>query len=99
MPDRVLCWEHEGNCAVREGKWKLVSRFPDAWELYDMELDRTERHNLVEEHPDRVRKMAADYAAWASRVGAKTWPIPGTPAGAIHDGTMIVPTYLRRDRP
>jgi arylsulfatase A-like enzyme len=99
IPDRVLCWEHEGNCAVREGKWKLVSRFPDAWELYDMDHDRTERHNLVEEQPARVRKMAADYAAWASRVGAKTWPIPGTPAGAIHDGTMIVPTYLRRDRP
>jgi len=99
IPDRVLCWEHEGNCAVREGKWKLVSRFPDAWELYDMEHDRTERHNLAEAQPDRVKKMSADYSAWAQHVGALTWPLPETPPGAIHDGTMIVPTYLRRDRP
>jgi len=25
----MLFWEHEGNCAVRDGKWKLVSSFPN----------------------------------------------------------------------
>jgi hypothetical protein len=30
-------WEHEGNRAVVDGRWKLVSRFPDGWELYDPE--------------------------------------------------------------
>lgn len=99
LEERTLCWEHEGNCAVREGKWKLVSQFPDAWELYDMEHDRTEMHNLAEAHPERVKKMAADYHAWATRVGAQTWPMPETPKGAEHDGLMIVPEYLRRDRP
>ena len=28
-----LFWEHEGNRAVRLGQWKLVSRYPGAWEL------------------------------------------------------------------
>jgi arylsulfatase len=99
LGERSLFWEHEGNCAVREGKWKLVSQFPDAWELYDMERDRTETHNLAEEHPEQVKKMAADYAAWAQRVGARTWPMPETPRGPEHDGLMIVPEYLRKDRP
>jgi arylsulfatase A-like enzyme len=39
-----LYWEHEGNRALREGKWKIVAKGPGgAWELYDMEADRTER--------------------------------------------------------
>jgi len=38
-----LIWEHEGNCAIRRGKWKLVCCFPHGWELYDVESDRTEQ--------------------------------------------------------
>lgn len=98
LPERSLFWEHEGNSAVREGKWKLVSRFPDAWELYDMESDRTERHDLADQFPDRVRKMAADYAEWAHRVGVQPWPMPQTPPGPIHDGAMTAPPYLLKDR-
>jgi arylsulfatase len=36
---------------VRQGKWKLVSRHPDAWELYNLEADRTEMNNLVAKEP------------------------------------------------
>ena len=64
-----LFWEHEGNAAVRVGKWKLVRRHPAAWELYDMEADRTELSDLAAQHPERVREMAAMYAAWAERCG------------------------------
>lgn len=98
LPERSLFWEHEGNSAVREGKWKLVSRFPDAWQLYDMEADRTERNDLADQYPDRVRKMEADYAAWAHRVGVQPWPMPETPAGAIREGAMTSPGYLLKDR-
>ena len=40
-----IFWEHEGNKAVRDGKWKLVQKWKLPWELYDMEADRTELHN------------------------------------------------------
>ena len=32
--ERVLCWEHEGNRAVRKGKWKLVSEYSGQWENF-----------------------------------------------------------------
>jgi len=61
--------EHEGNAAVRDGKWKLVRDWPGAWELYDLEADRTEMNDLAASHPDRVREMTAAYDAWAKRCG------------------------------
>lgn len=67
--DRPIFWEHEGNRAVRAGKWKLVSRYPGAWELYDMQADRTELHNLAASNADKVRNMSALYEQWAHRCG------------------------------
>jgi arylsulfatase len=66
---RPMFWEHEGNAAVRIGKWKLVRRYPCAWELYDMDADRTELHDLAAQNPERVSDMAAQYEAWAKRCG------------------------------
>ena len=68
-----IFWEHEGNRAVREGKWKLVSRFPGQWELYDMEADRTEIKNLAEENPTMVKFMSRQYEGWAERANVKPW--------------------------
>ncbi len=89
----TLCWEHEGNSAVRQGKWKLVSAYPDWWELYDMEADRTEMHNLADQYPDKVKEMAVLYQAWAKRVGVENWPLPGMSAIPT-----AAPAYLKRDR-
>ena len=66
---RPLFWEHEGNAAVRIGRWKLVRRYPDPWELYDLQLDRTELHDVASECPDRVTDMLEQYEAWARRCG------------------------------
>jgi arylsulfatase len=66
-----MFWEHEGNAAVRIGRWKLVRKHPGPWELYDMVADRTELNDLAAEHPERVRDMQAQYEAWATRCGVK----------------------------
>ncbi len=69
--NRTFCWEHEGNRAVRKGKWKLVTLGSSkaGWELYDMATDRIESHNLAGEHPDVVAELSAEYDRWAARCG------------------------------
>jgi arylsulfatase len=64
----AIYWEHHGNRAVRDGKWKLVANGEEApWELYDMEADRTEVNDLAEKEPERVKKMNDLWWAWANR--------------------------------
>jgi arylsulfatase A-like enzyme len=75
LADRTIYWEHEGNLAVRQGKWKLVLKYPGTWELYDMDKDRTEMHNLATEQSEKVQELAALYDAWAKRCGVQPWPL------------------------
>ena len=60
---------HRG--AVRQGKWKLISRasLPTSVELYDLEADPGEQNNLARQHPDIAQKLAVrlnDYAKGAT---------------------------------
>ena len=72
----ILCWEHIGNKAVRQGKWKLVGHGDpnraDNWELFNFDEDRTETNNLASKHPDRVRQLAQVWIDWAKRTNWKT---------------------------
>jgi arylsulfatase len=72
--DRLFCWEHEGNRAIRKGKWKLVALAGRPWELYDLDADRAEGHDLADAQPEVVRDLSADYDRWAARCGVVPWP-------------------------
>ncbi len=70
----AIYWEHEGNRAVRMGQWKLVAKGPAGkWELYDMEKDRTEMHDLSAKEPKRVKEMTAKWEAYAKRANVLPW--------------------------
>lgn len=73
MGDRKLYWEHMGNRAALEGKWKLVSRYPGKWELYDLEADRTEMHDLAGAMREKAAQLRDDYNVWARRCGVEPW--------------------------
>jgi arylsulfatase A-like enzyme len=70
-----LFFEHDGSRAVRDGDWKLVAIRGGKWELYNITADRTERNNLANQHPDKVKELAAHWVAWANRT--QVIPRPG----------------------
>ncbi len=67
--ERLMFWEHQGNGAVRRGRWKAVCQYPKAWELYDLESDRGELVDLAESRADIVQELVLQYYAWAERCG------------------------------
>jgi arylsulfatase len=77
-----LAWEHEGNRAIREGKWKLVSTSDGPWELYNMEIDRVEMNDLAGREPERVKAMSAKWDAWAIRTHVLPRPSAATSPAA-----------------
>ena len=81
LGERSLAFEHQKARALRKGKWKVVwsKRMPYEikWELYDMENDRSETTNLADKYPELTNKLAKEWEAWARRVGAEPYNLPG----------------------
>jgi arylsulfatase len=52
------------------------------WDLYNMDTDRAEQHNLAADRPEIVKELNADYQRWAERVGVVPWEkiAPSRPA-------------------
>ena len=72
--------------AVRKGDWKLVYRHrTQALELYNISEDITERNDLAESHPEKLRELAVELSeklrGWDAlmptvRATGKTVPMP-----------------------
>jgi arylsulfatase len=81
LEERMMFWEHEANRAVRKGKWKLVSAgstefpFSGDWELYDLEMDRSECNDLADNQPELVEELADAWEQWAET--HKVYPLDG----------------------
>lgn len=56
---------------IRKGKWKLIQFLETgAFELYDLENDPGESHDLSQEQPKILIELAGDLQAWKKEVGA-----------------------------
>jgi len=54
-----LYWELSGQQAIRMGKWKALRLKPDRKiELYDLDKDVSESHDLAQENPELLAKMS-----------------------------------------
>lgn len=72
--NQTLFWEHEGNKAVRDGNWKLVYELETGkWELYDLQKDRTETHDVADLYPQEVKRLKVLHEQWSSQVGVVDW--------------------------
>lgn len=61
-----LWWCHAGNQAIRRGNWKLVAgkgRTRREWELFNLENDRCEQHDLSDEYPRTAEKLREKWNA------------------------------------
>ena len=70
-----IFWEHEGNRAILDDRWKLVALADQSWRLYDVVADRTEQKDLAASLPDRALALVAKWDAYAAR--ANVLPIGG----------------------
>ncbi len=71
-----LYWEfHEGGSiqAVRMGRWKAVRPFGRPLELYDLQTDIGETHNVADDHPDVVAKI--EKYLTTVRTESEFWPL------------------------
>jgi arylsulfatase A-like enzyme len=50
--------------AIRAGDWKLASHDGGPWELYRMDLDRTEVFDLAHDQPNKVKELETLYNQW-----------------------------------
>jgi len=87
LAERTIFWEHEGNRALRKGKWKLVAYYNEnlgdthvalgkrsgQWELYDMESDPTETRNLIDQQPELATQLIQAHKEWEQRIGVRDW--------------------------
>lgn len=71
-PAPLFWWWADGK-AVREGRWKLVTRGGDSpWELYDTRRDRTETQDLAGEYPEVVERLSRAWTAWAASTQSRS---------------------------
>ena len=73
--EQPIFWEHEGNAAIRLGQFKLVREHGRDWELYDMETDRTELHDIAGRNRPLEKELLGQYRAWEQATGVQDWEL------------------------
>jgi arylsulfatase A-like enzyme len=79
-PHETLFWSFTSGRAVREGDWKLLENPPQfpgeevkaKYWLSNLEADPSEKRNLVDAEPARVRRMTELIRAWERSVQLKS---------------------------
>ena len=76
-----LGFEHFNERAlISRNGWKIVRKDKEqAWELYNLNEDRSEKHDLAARYPARVAQMDKAYHEWADRCMVE--PKPGEKSG------------------
>jgi arylsulfatase len=83
---KPLFFQFNKGSAIRDRQLKLVRNSP-TWELYDLETDRTETHNLAAERPDLVKQMDAAWLAWWKDCTGSAWT-GKAPKDAVRDDEL-----------
>ncbi len=67
-PEKAHCWELYGRKGVRKGPWKaewLEEPYGSGeWELYNLDEDLGEQHNLASTHPEKLEELVQEWEAY-----------------------------------
>jgi len=85
LPERALVFHYphvwgpsgagyQPHSALRRGRWKAIWFYgPERWELYDLESDLGEQHDLARERPEILRPLAVELQ---ESLAASAAPLP-----------------------
>ncbi len=62
-----IYFEHEGNAALRWGRWKLVREYKKPWELFDINADRAEMNDLANTESAKRDELVTLWTDWARK--------------------------------
>ncbi|EJP60879.1 Alkaline phosphatase-like protein [Beauveria bassiana ARSEF 2860] len=85
-------WELFGNRAIRKGNWKavlLARQGGDSWELYNVEEDPAEQHDLAKSRPEILEEMLVHWATKSRSFGTLVQTTSASPLQRI----APCPTY------
>ncbi len=64
-----LFWEWRRGQAVYSNSYKIVKEgLHKPWDLYNLDIDPTETHNLSEANPEKVKELEQLFKAWKSKL-------------------------------
>ena len=85
-PHDALCWritDGGSRGAIRKGPWKLVMNNDTPSQLFEIDKDYEEKHDVAVQHQDVVTELKHAWQTWSTSVGA---PMSTTPSkGHEHD--------------
>jgi len=67
LSPRKLFWKKGRDFAMRDGPWKLLVE-NGTTQLFNLDEDLSEQHDLATAHPERVKTMLEDLQAWIKDV-------------------------------
>jgi len=80
LPHADLFWRFWKQTAIRSGNWKYLQAGGSAKFLFDLSSDADERKNLIQDHPEIAKKLAAKLDAWAAQLQP-----PGVPDSVLNN--------------
>ena len=106
-PKRTLYFQwHRGDVpelhrafAARDARFKLVQALganeqwvgKKSFELFDMERDPSESHNIAEDHPEVVKRLLAAYEEWfATMKSARGFALPSIIVGTTNENPVML---------
>ena len=78
-PHEMLAWRFGPQKAIRKGQWKLVdardfdAKTQSGWQLYDVEKDIGEQHDLASTKPEVVAELSKAWDDWNTHNIAPAW--------------------------